>query len=56
MYISSRSEEACKKVAAELNAKGPGKCFSLPADLQKLDEVKRLVEELSKKEDRKCIV
>ncbi|KAG2193765.1 hypothetical protein INT46_004447 [Mucor plumbeus] len=51
VYISSRSEEACEKVAAELNAKGPGKCFSLPANLQKLDEVKRLVEELSKKED-----
>ncbi|KAL7309548.1 hypothetical protein PS15m_010412 [Mucor circinelloides] len=51
VYISSRSVEACEKVAAELNAKGPGKCISLPADLQKLDEVKRLVQELSKKED-----
>ncbi|KAG1085770.1 hypothetical protein G6F42_021257 [Rhizopus arrhizus] len=42
VYISSRSVEACEKVAAELNAKGPGKCISLPADLQKLDEVKHL--------------
>ncbi|KAF1801575.1 hypothetical protein V8B55DRAFT_1035056 [Mucor lusitanicus] len=51
VYISSRSVEACEKVAAELNAKGPGKCISLPADLQKVDEVKRLVQELSEKED-----
>lgn len=53
VYISSRSVEACEKVAAELSEKGPGKCISLPADLQKLDEVKRLVRELSEKEDRK---
>ncbi|KAK4514012.1 uncharacterized protein ATC70_006019 [Mucor velutinosus] len=51
VYISSRSVEACEKVATELNAKGPGKCISLPADLQKADEVKRLVQELSEKED-----
>lgn len=32
---------------------GPGQCFAIPADLQKLEEIKRLVAELSKKEDRK---
>jgi hypothetical protein len=32
---------------------GPGKCYSIPADLQSLDEVKRLVADISKKEQRK---
>lgn len=34
---------------------GPGQCIAIPADLQKLDEIKRLVAELSKKEDRKVL-
>jgi hypothetical protein len=32
---------------------GPGKCIALPADLQKLEDVKELVAEISKREDRK---
>lgn len=44
-----------EQVAKELTAKGPGKCVALPADLQKLDEVNRLVEELSKHEKRKSL-
>jgi hypothetical protein len=32
---------------------GPGQCFAIPADLQSIDEIKRLVAELSNKEDRK---
>ncbi|KAI8095619.1 hypothetical protein BDF21DRAFT_11192 [Thamnidium elegans] len=51
VYISSRSVEACEKVAAELSLKGPGQCISIPANLAKLEEVHRLVAELSKKED-----
>ncbi|KAI8061820.1 uncharacterized protein B0P05DRAFT_556769 [Gilbertella persicaria] len=51
VYITSRSADVCYKVAEELTAKGPGQCIAIPADLQKLDEVKRLVAELSKKED-----
>ncbi|KAI9320154.1 hypothetical protein BX666DRAFT_2025166 [Dichotomocladium elegans] len=51
VYISSRSAEACDQVATALNSRGPGQCFAIPADLQKLEEVKRLVTELSKKED-----
>ncbi|KAJ3225431.1 hypothetical protein HK099_006802 [Clydaea vesicula] len=47
---SSRSADVCDKVAKELNDKGPGKCFSIPADISKLSEVKRLVGEISKKE------
>lgn len=38
-----------------MNALGPGKCIALPADLQSIEDIKRLVEELSKREDRKYI-
>ncbi|CAO3649850.1 unnamed protein product [Cunninghamella blakesleeana] len=51
VYISSRSADVCEKVAKELTAKGPGKCFSIPGDLQKLEDIKKIVEELSKVED-----
>ncbi|KAG0249598.1 hypothetical protein BG011_009109 [Mortierella polycephala] len=50
VYISSRSAGVCDKVAEELTKLGPGKCISIPADLQSLDEVKRLVAELAKRE------
>ena len=50
MYISSRSAKDCAATEKELNALGPGKCVALPADMQKLEEVDRLVKELSAKE------
>ncbi|KAG0170160.1 hypothetical protein DFQ28_010255 [Apophysomyces sp. BC1034] len=50
VYITSRSVDVCDKVAKELSAQGPGQCISIPADLQNVDEVKRLVAELSKRE------
>ncbi len=50
MYISSRSAKDCAATEKELNALGPGKCVSLPADIQKLEEVERLVKELSARE------
>ncbi|KAI8388360.1 uncharacterized protein BYT42DRAFT_559842 [Radiomyces spectabilis] len=50
VYITSRSADVCEKVAKQLTEKGPGRCVALPADLQKLDEVHRLVAELSKRE------
>ncbi|KAI9498207.1 hypothetical protein BDB00DRAFT_881399 [Zychaea mexicana] len=50
VYISSRSAEACEKVATALSAKGPGQCIPVAADLQKLEEVHRLVAEISKHE------
>ena len=50
MYISSRSAKDCAETAKELNALGPGTCVSLPADMQKLEEVERLVKELSARE------
>lgn len=42
-----------QKVAAKLNTLGPGKCVAIPADLQKVDDIKKIVTELSKYEDRK---
>ena len=50
MYISSRSAKDCAATEKELNALGPGKCVAIPADMQKLEEVDRLVKELSAKE------
>ncbi|GJJ71274.1 hypothetical protein EMPS_03624 [Entomortierella parvispora] len=50
VYISSRSAGVCDKVAAELSKMGPGQCISIPADLQSLAEVQRLVAEISKHE------
>ncbi|KAG2234523.1 hypothetical protein BDF21DRAFT_437589 [Thamnidium elegans] len=52
VYISSRSVQACDEVAAKLSALGPGKCIALPADLQSVDDIKKLVAELSKRESR----
>ncbi|KAI8971700.1 hypothetical protein BDF20DRAFT_885906 [Mycotypha africana] len=50
VYISSRSVDACEKVAAKLTALGPGQCIALPADLQKMEDVKKLVSDLSSRE------
>ncbi|KAG2214317.1 uncharacterized protein EV154DRAFT_489686 [Mucor mucedo] len=50
VYISSRSAKACDEVAAKLNALGPGKCIAVPADLQSVDDIKKLVAELTKRE------
>ncbi|RHZ52456.1 hypothetical protein Glove_461g47 [Diversispora epigaea] len=52
VYISSRTVEVCDQVAKELSAKGPGKAISLPADLQKLSECKRLIAEIKKREGK----
>ncbi|KIK53003.1 hypothetical protein GYMLUDRAFT_250715 [Collybiopsis luxurians FD-317 M1] len=51
VYITARSQEDCEATAADLNDLGPGTCCPIPADLSKQTEVKRLVEELSKKEN-----
>ncbi|KAL8418886.1 hypothetical protein RB594_002186 [Gaeumannomyces avenae] len=52
VYISSRDAASCEKAAKELTAKGPGSAVALPADLQSLDECKRLATELSAREPR----
>ncbi|KAI8972709.1 hypothetical protein BDB01DRAFT_854506 [Pilobolus umbonatus] len=51
VYISSRTAKACDEVAAKLTALGPGKCYSLPGDLQNLNDIKKLVDDISRKED-----
>lgn len=56
VYISSRSAGVCDKVAAELTKLGPGECISLPADLQSLEEVQRLVAEITKRESSTPLV
>ena len=50
VYISSRTAKDCEETAKELNALGPGKCIPVPADMQKLSDVDRLVSEISSKE------
>ncbi|EKM49903.1 uncharacterized protein PHACADRAFT_265659 [Phanerochaete carnosa HHB-10118-sp] len=50
VYISSRSAKDCDETAKELNALGMGTCTPLPADLQKVSEVERLVKEISSRE------
>jgi short-subunit dehydrogenase len=50
VYITSRSAKDCDATAKELNAAVKGSCIALPADLQKVSEVDRLVKELSSRE------
>ena len=50
VYISSRTAKDCEETAKELNALGPGKCIPIPADMQKLSDVDKLVSEISSKE------
>ncbi|GJC98343.1 short chain dehydrogenase/reductase family protein [Colletotrichum higginsianum] len=47
VYISSRDAAACEAAAAALTARGPGTAHAIPADLQKLDDCRRLVSSLS---------
>lgn len=44
VYISARSAGVCDSAAKQLNEMGPGKCFSVPADLSKEAECRKLVE------------
>jgi len=50
VYISSRTAKECNATAKELSQMGPGQCFSIPANLQKYEEVQRLVNELKSRE------
>jgi NAD(P)-dependent dehydrogenase (short-subunit alcohol dehydrogenase family) len=47
-YISARKADACDAAAKELSAYGT--CISIPADVGKVDELKRLVGEISARE------
>jgi short-subunit dehydrogenase len=50
VYISARSKKECDETARELTALGPGVCTAIPANLQELSEVDRLIKELEKYE------
>jgi len=50
VYISSRDAKSCEIACKELNAKGPGEAFAIPADFYKESECKRLAEELKSRE------
>jgi NAD(P)-dependent dehydrogenase (short-subunit alcohol dehydrogenase family) len=49
-YISARKAEACDAAAKELSAYGT--CLSLPADVGKFDDLRRLAKELASKESK----
>ncbi|KAJ5532656.1 uncharacterized protein N7503_002224 [Penicillium pulvis] len=52
VYISSRDAKACEQAVSELNALGKGKAHAIPADFYKYEDVKKLAEELSKRESK----
>jgi len=49
VYVSSRKAEVCEQVAAELGQQG--ECVAVPADLSRVDECRRLAEEVAERED-----
>jgi len=50
VYVSSRNEEVCAEVAAELSKVGT--CVALPANLSQADECVRLAAELGEREQK----
>ena len=50
VYISARSADVCNQTAKELTEMGPGKCISLPANMQNLSDIDKLVAELTSRE------
>ncbi|KAG6576213.1 Glycoside hydrolase [Phytophthora cinnamomi] len=52
VYIASRSLEACQATADELNAKGPGKCFALRANLLNEEACKKLANDVGQRESK----
>ncbi|KAL3424647.1 short chain dehydrogenase/reductase family protein [Phlyctema vagabunda] len=52
VYISSRDAKACDKAVEELNALGKGSAHAIPADFYKVEDCKRMVDELKKRESK----
>ncbi|KAJ5631214.1 uncharacterized protein N7484_011314 [Penicillium longicatenatum] len=52
VYISSRDAKACEQAVNELNALGKGTAHAIPADFYKYEDVKKLAEELGKRESK----
>ncbi|KAF2175713.1 NAD(P)-binding protein [Zopfia rhizophila CBS 207.26] len=52
VYISSRDSKACEQACKELNALGKGKADYITADFYKEEDVKKLAEELGRREKK----
>ncbi|EGZ29648.1 hypothetical protein PHYSODRAFT_468201 [Phytophthora sojae] len=52
VYIASRNLEACQATADELNAKGPGKCVALQANLSTESACKKLADDVAQRETK----
>jgi NAD(P)-dependent dehydrogenase (short-subunit alcohol dehydrogenase family) len=52
VYVSSRDAKACEQACKELNALGKGKADYITADLYKEDDIKKLADELQKREGK----
>jgi len=52
VYISSRDVKACDQAVKELNALGKGTAHAIPADFYKLEDCKKMVDELKKRESK----
>ena len=50
VYVSSRDAKACEQACKELNALGKGKADYITADLYKEEDLKKIAEELKKRE------
>ena len=50
VYISSRDAKACEEACKELNALGKGKADYIPADFYKEEAIKKVADELKKRE------
>ncbi|OJD11800.1 hypothetical protein AJ78_07497 [Emergomyces pasteurianus Ep9510] len=57
VYITGRDATACENAVKELNALGKGKAVSLPANLYKEEDCKKLLDEFAKRENKlHCLV
>ncbi|KAG0652247.1 rhamnolipids biosynthesis 3-oxoacyl [Hyphodiscus hymeniophilus] len=52
VYISSRDAKVCEQACREMNALGKGTARAIPADFYKLEDCKRLADELKKREPK----
>lgn len=52
VYITNRNSEQSHRTAVELNKLNKGKCYSIPADLSKVENIIKFVEEFNKHETR----
>lgn len=50
VYVSSRDAKACEQACKELNALGNGRAEYITADFYKEEDVKKLAEELGRRE------